>query len=512
MKKTMAVILAAAMLLSTTIGAYAADSSDKLTVSDRAVEVVEDFLNVYLSNSYLYTNDSFDEFTIMSASEGETGETFELGGKTVARADLEKNIDYLKDKNTYWQYVRKAQNIYRTDFNVDYYVQNVDISGNSASVTISAMMSFRYTDSKDVSYKEDVFTVKLLETGGRWVVVDACEPQDWFDGKYKYSSDFDLGRVLSEYAEEDPLLTNTDTSMDEPNETRSSSLSYDADNATAYAYTYTTSGSANPTSFYNSNFQSFSGADCMNFASQCVWAGFGGNNNTTSINNHEVPMDSSGSYEWYNSQTASIYTGSWTACRYFREYASYSNSDNSETGLRTVSYPIGEMESFHGYISHLYGSILHVPGSGGSDYGHAVFVTDVESSERSGVYYCAHTSMAKDLKVGDSWPTGAILIHKPLSFYSSSTLQSPIISVEMFRPVPAGTTLTLKANSNSICYSIQTRVTTPGNSTSTSTAYDTMTATRSYTFSSPGLYKIRIIAKRTASSAEKNYYYTIRVY
>lgn len=41
--------------------------------------------------------------------------------------------------------------------------------------------------------------------------------------------------------------------------------------------------------------------------------------------------------------------------------------------------------------------------------------------------------------------------------------------------------------------------------------FRTMTATRSYTFSLPGLYKIRIIAKRTASSAEKNYYYTIRV-
>ena len=510
MKKLMVYFFAFIMMFSMTVSVQAINCLDDLTDSDIVVDIVEDFLTACLNNSYLYTDVPFDELTILSISEEETGETIDYAGKTVTLSDLEKNINFIKAKNTYWQYVRKAQNIYRTDFNINYHVQNIEITKSYATVTISAMMSFKYIDSTEVSYKEDLFIVNLLKAKDRWFVVDAYEPFDWFDSRYKYSSDFKLDSLLSEYAEEDTLLPDVGVSSDN-NVTRSSSLSYNADNATAYAYTYTTSVSENtPTDFYNDNFQYFS-SDCMNFASQCVWAGFGGNNDVDVINSNVVPMDSTGSYYWFNSKTANQHSGSWSSCSNFRTYATNSNGATSETGLRTTKYSIGSNNSFYGYTSFLYGSILHVPGASGS-YGHAVFVTDVDGSSRSSVYYCAHTTMAKHVKIGEDWPTGEIYIYQPTSFYSSATMQSPVVSVEMVRPIAIGTALTLTAGTDVSGYSIQTRVTTPSGSTSTSTSYNTTSATKTYTFNSVGLYTIRVAVKQTSSSTAYYYYYTVRVY
>lgn len=110
------------------------------------------------------------------------------------------------------------------------------------------------------------------------------------------------------------------------------------------------------------------------------------------------------------------------------------------------------------------------------------------------------------------WPTGEIYIYKPTSFYSSATMQSPVVSVEMVRPIAIGTALTLTADTDVSCYSIQTRVTTPSGSTSTSTSYNTTSATKTYTFNSVGLYTIRVAVKQTSSSTAYYYYYTVRVY
>ena len=161
------------MLFSLTVSAQATDSRDDSANSDIVIDIVEDFLTAYLKNSYLYTDESFDELTILSISEEEAKETIDYAGKTITRSDLNKNIDFIKDKNTYWQNVRKAQDIYRTDFNIDYHVQNIEVTKSYATVAVSAMMSFKYTDSAEVSYKEDLFVVNLIDVTGRWVVVDA---------------------------------------------------------------------------------------------------------------------------------------------------------------------------------------------------------------------------------------------------------------------------------------------------------------------------------------------------
>ncbi len=74
------------------------------------------------------------------------------------------------------------------------------------------------------------------------------------------------------------------------------------DRSRAAQYTYWTNGTSDISPYpqgwgYNSLFPVCSN-DCMNFASQVVWFGFGGSNDSTHINSHAFPMITSGSYPW----------------------------------------------------------------------------------------------------------------------------------------------------------------------------------------------------------------------
>ena len=74
------------------------------------------------------------------------------------------------------------------------------------------------------------------------------------------------------------------------------------DRSRAAQYTYWTNGTSDIAPYpqgwgYNSLFPLCS-EDCMNFASQVVWFGFGGINDSAHINSHAFPMITSGSYPW----------------------------------------------------------------------------------------------------------------------------------------------------------------------------------------------------------------------
>lgn len=498
------------------VPAYA-NASQELS-SDDATEIkqtVQEFFEAYLENAYLYTNNDFTQQTVISKETAQNAKsTFVIDGENKSLADLCDNISYIRDKVAYWQYMRKDAGIERTDFKTEFSFDSVNINNNTANVKLAAYMSFQYADSDLPSYMEAIYSATLVKLDNRWLIADVTEANDWFDATYKNDDSFDVDRIIRDYEAEKASSSEGGLDYEAASVSRvGTSLSYNQANAAAYAYTYTTSTSATPTDFYNNNFQYFS-SDCMNFASQCVWAGFGGSNDVTSINNHGVPMDATGSYNWFSSKTQNDHSASWSSCSSFRTYASNSNSATSETGLRTTKYSLGSTDSFSvvtNYSTVLLGAVLNVPGSSG-DYGHAVIVTDVTGSSRSNVYYCAHTNMAKNIKISDSWNTGKIYVYIPTSFYSSTTLSSPRISVDMYRPVAQNTTQTLTATTDVSCYRIATTVTTPGGSSSTSNTYNASSATRSYTFSSTGLYTIKVSAYLTSSSSAVDHYYTIRVY
>lgn len=127
-------------------------------------------------------------------------------------------------------------------------------------------------------------------------------------------------------------------------------------------------------SFYNTDiFNDYSGpdaGDCMNFASQAIYAGFSGSNNLTSVNAGTAPQDTVGiaagqpnaaQTKWY-AKPASTYWA-WTSCGYFRDYIDYSVTD-TETRLRAVKKTITASSDFSEVgTANLIGSIIHVNGN-----------------------------------------------------------------------------------------------------------------------------------------------------
>lgn len=510
MKRVMSIMLSVILLVSS-VGVVDA-SGDALTTEteNSVVTVAENFLDKYLESLYLYVDDGFSTYSVSDLKTEKSTSVIDYHGEKVSIQSLMDNIVFLKDKVRYWSYVRRAQSIYRTDFQVEYILHDVAVEGNYATVDISAMMTFRYIDCEENSLREDIFTVELVNIGGNWLVSDVLESMDWFDSQYRNNSDFDVDKLIEEYCEVDAAdRIVADIPASEPSR---SLASYNVNNATAYAFTYATSVAGNTaTDFYNENFQYFS-ADCMNFASQCIWAGLGGNNVASATIAHSFPMDTRGSYNWFSSQQTDDHTAAWSSCSGFRKYIDNLKSNTSEAGMRVAKYDIPNNTSFAGCNEDtLLGSVMFVHGSSG-DYGHAIMITDVEGTGRNQVFYTAHSPMAKHLRVGDEWNTCPIKIYRPIAMYTDVIIASPKITVEMYRPVPRGTTLALSAETDVTCYRIRTSITKPSGGVSNHNSNNTSNSTWNYTFSEVGLYTIKVSAMKTSTSSEVDYYYTIRIY
>lgn len=482
--------------------------------------VIVDFMTSYLDSIYLYENTQFSTYTVATVnSELSTYSGTELSTLTA----LQSNISYLSDKVAYFTYARKAQDIYRTDFNVDLEISDLSVHNNTADATIIAKISFQYTDAQQPSYLEDIYFVELLKVNNSWLISDMTEYNCWFDNEYKDSPNLEVNSLIRELeidlasqANQNATvfnIQNENSTVSPMAETRT--LSYNKSNATAYAFTYTTSVESNSaTDFYNENFanQDPNGGDCMNFVSQCIWAGFGGSNDTYSINNRLSPMDTVGSQVWYGSGDANSCSSSWISCSAFRNYQN--NQASTEVGLHTNKYNIASGASFasiSNYANVLPGSLLHV-NSGSTNYSHAIIVTDVYGPSRDEVYFCGHNSMRKYIKVGDRHPSCPIYVYEPTSFITNLPVTMRTITATLYRPVPSGTQLPLTATTDLSCYKITTKITAPSGTSSTTTTYNQTTATRNYTFSEKGLYTVQISVYSTSSSSATNYYYTIRTY
>lgn len=115
--------------------------------------------------------------------------------------------------------------------------------------------------------------------------------------------------------------------------------------------------------------------------------------------------------------------------------------------------------------------------------------------------------------MGDSWPTGKIIVIVPTSLTTTQTVQSPRITATMYKPIHVDTTLALVATIDTPCYKVVTTVIAPDGTSSSGTTYNsTGSATYSYKFTQTGLYTIQVSAFESSSSTAVDYYYTIRTY
>ena len=332
-------------------------------------------------------------------------------------------------------------------------------------------------------------------------------------------------------------------------------------NAAAYAYTYTTQNADTNVhnNFYNTNFGNYSGSggNCQNFISQCIWAGFNGSDDPNHIGGSYFPMDQWGfdfddnyaSLQWY--YTSGSDRENWTGTHTFRNYIDASNSAtySGTTGIGATTYhiPAGS-ESFNAVssASALIGGVLHV-----LNESHAIIITGATSKNFDDITICENSPMRKAVRLKDqsSYISGAMELILPQYFniandctghtyasYSTGIAPSGRGSVcqkcgyvslsvygNMIKPIPAGTTASINANASILCYRISIGVAAPdpnnpgGNLTTSWVDYtSTGNPSRNYTFTTPGLYIIRIVAHdispSNSASRAVHHVFKVRVY
>ncbi|AEM74284.1 amidase domain-containing protein [Caldicellulosiruptor acetigenus] len=133
-------------------------------------------------------------------------------------------------------------------------------------------------------------------------------------------------------------------------------IAYDRTKAVNYALSHT-SNYDNDTN-YNSKFKNFANStytagDCQNFVSQCLWYGYGGIDDQTNINTHQLPM----TYDWwcdkYNASCTSDGKWNWT---YVAHFYSWLTSNNYGPRGQDIAYTDAEKGDiiFKSDLSHVY--------------------------------------------------------------------------------------------------------------------------------------------------------------
>lgn len=295
-------------------------------------------------------------------------------------------------------------------------------------------------------------------------------------------------------------------------------ITYNKANAVNYAGVYSTDADndkTTPPTFRNTDFPWFS-SNCINFASQCVWAGFGGSNSRTDIGN-KYGMDNTGSYTWWANNATS--TPSWYSCRAFREYVANSKSV-TEKGLKcdtgTTAYNSNQLPFT---ASDLIGSVLHVKGKNNNgqpgEYCHAVFVNNATGSTRDKIYYTAYSNCRKNGLLSLYFPSSnsntlnGIYVIVPRTFSSGST--GTRVWADLLNPVAQNTSATLKGYCNVGCTFMNITIYNPsGTQVTSQTGYNTSFINYTYNFNIKGAWKIVVLGND--GTAVKSFTFVVRVY
>lgn len=473
---------------------------------------VEAFLKNYNQEAMLYEETDQRIGTVASPQIAFQGdEVFWVNGKHAGLASLQENIQFVEKKAAFYAAMRKMQNIYRQDFSVSYTYTSLKIDGGSARVSLKEAATFYYTDSARRSVYETIYTVDLVNHMGFWLVADITDGSR-FDTLYKKESDFDLEGVLAGFS----AGLNTETAVVQypytPNQGASAGrILYNGKNAAAYASTYCRQNAGVERSYYNSQFKSYAGigGDCMNFTSQCLWAGFGGNQAVSAINGLSLPMDTKGANTWYGRGKSSKVKDSsirnWISCSGFWSYLKGSNAA-SDTGMYATVISVSGNSPITGVSpEELVGAAAHVEGAGGS-YSHAILFTAATGNSRSQIWFSCHTKDVAHLKLGDYY-FGPIRVYIP-RYMRVNAGQKPAIQPERSAPVLANTNGTVGFRTEAPYSQLSVAVQAPdGTRTHAGLAKEAAACLAEYRFTQPGLYRVDCVASNSAKAAQTLTYY-----
>lgn len=486
-------------------GAFASDRDAEEAAIRTAIE---SYLRSYQGKAMLYEERDLRAGTVLEGDpalpRGSEEAVFRFSGEDVTLSRLQSGMAYLEKKAEFYAGMRQMQDIYREDLRLTYALEELELEGDACRASVTETALFRYTDSALPSVYETGYDVRLVKLGERWLVAGA-DSGSLFDRAHREGG-LDVEAELAAFAEalaaEDCRLSFPDGRFD------GSRIAYSGADAAAYAYTYSRrDGDAPRDGFYNPRFSGYAGegGDCQNFASQCVWAGFGGSEEASSIRGRALPMDTAGSSRWFGRPASGgSYSNSWLSCQSFRQYLTGSrdgsgrggSSGGSDAGVYATVLDVGAGSPLSAAApEELVGAIAHVEGEGGR-YAHAVVLTAAAGTRRSEIWFCGHTRDVTHVKLGDCY-IGPIKVYIPRYFRTDG--QEDFLRIERPEPVAAGGTVTLAARSGTVRRQMRISVTGPDGLTEQA-AYgeNTDNCQGAYQFRQPGLYRVEC---RTGSAA-----------
>lgn len=482
------------------------------------------FLRNYQETTLLYEPRDLRANTVadpyLNMQEGAENALFRIGKKDLTLAQLRENIPYLEKKAAFYAGMRQLQGIYRENLQLHYALDELEIENNACRAHVTATAEFRYTDSGRPSVYETGYTVRLVRLGRRWLVADLADGSQ-FDKTYKDSGTLDVDAALEAFARQ---LETENCTLTFSGRTPGSGnwIEYSGADAAAYAYTYSrrTAGEER-TDFYNAQFVSYAGegGDCQNFASQCMWAGFGGSQDSGAIACRGLPMDNAGSHQWFGRPASGgKINHSWISCQSFRQYltgsrdaSGYGGSNAAgDAGIYASVLDVGAGSPLSAVTAEeLVGAAAHVDGSGGR-YSHAIIFTAATGTSRSEIWYCGHTNDVTNIKLGDFY-TGPIKVYIP-RYLRTGGAARPLRAARL-QPVAVGETGNLTAWAGGVQEQMSITVTPPGG-TEEQAAFSNNTDTcwTEYLFSLPGLYRVDCRAKALENAAAVVTTYYVRCY
>ncbi len=558
MKRMLCFLIAVLLLVPHLVGVSNATEPEDLsigTTDDLVLEELErkatDFITKYINTAYLYSTEEFAEDTLLEHQDEIAVTSIQVDGENHTVANLVSNLQHFEEVANYYKTTRSYLGFQIRDFQLSTSNVSININENIAEVSLFSLVAFRLDDQQDLSYAGNNCTVYFYKLNGNWIIVDIYSEEIEETGLSK--NQFDCTSALQLFFENSENMESIDESVIQSFDAETQSVIsgnnrrlYYPNNAVAYALTYSTVyySDGDVTSYRNELFPFHTNANCINFASQCVWAGLSGNNYTDAIQGRNYPMDISG-----DSATTTWHSDSysWKTCYGFQTYVEANSSNTSDTTLKANIYDVDSRTSFSGAgipgaPGSLKGAVLLVQGSGGN-FGHAILISSATSNNFEDVKFCGNSPMRQNytLYYDTTYCPYPMKVIIPQYFQIGTTCATHTyprlpsvpggystkcsvcgysdlrIVGQMTAPLSCGTTFTINANTNYDCYRIAINIKHSDGTDTWTEYYNTNTASCQFTFVKTGLYTITVAARDADPEIAENgnatsHVFTIRVY
>lgn len=316
-----------------------------------------------------------------------------LSSKTIAYRESES--EYLKELNKLMEWNISEDSLSFCNF-------KATVEQDTAKASI--VEDYKYyidDDFGDESFRRREYTFEMIKNSEGWKIVDVKTNDPWETEESFSYAEIDVDNVIAEIAGEMKSANNAVQKLpiddmagkEEKAATALKRWTYSSADAVTYAANHYSDTS-------NSVFGFTTGRNCQNFASQCVWAGFGGSGASTSARPavSTAIAGSDGQNVWQKNIATTCYSSNtywlnwtWDNARGFANMMKVSKT--------TLEGPYGNTQ-YSGYFGYTnVGNILEVDWDGAparDTLDHAMFVTQVSgtsgSRTTSQVKIAAHTS------------------------------------------------------------------------------------------------------------------------